>query len=132
MFRRRLAIQRSDQWWDYGPNQLSMDAAAHSACAVYERVGRDQLDLMAQSNSLLNTLTPKAFAEGGFDLKGFANTRVLMAWTLAHMRKAEGRTAEARGFAELALKIIGDGRTGSALKASLRELLMCAPDEQAK
>jgi hypothetical protein len=45
MFRRRLATERSDQWWDYQPNQLSMDAAVRMACAVYEQVGRGQLEL---------------------------------------------------------------------------------------
>src|SRR5689334_2828157 len=25
LFRRRLAIQKGDQWWDYQPNQQSMD-----------------------------------------------------------------------------------------------------------
>lgn len=123
MFRRRLAVQRGDQWWDYQPNQLSMDAAAREACTVYEQVGRAQLEFLAQPNSPLNTLTPEAFAAGTFDFKGFGNTGVLMAWTLAHLRKSAGRNAEARGFAQVALKEIGDGPGGSSLKAELRELL---------
>jgi Domain of unknown function (DUF4304) len=127
LFRRRLAIQRGDQWWDYQPNQLSMDAAARDACAVYEQVGRGQLEFLAQPNSPMNTLTPEAFAADTFDFKGFGNTGVLMAWTLAHMRKAAGKNAEARGFAQVALKEIGDGPGGSSLKAGLRELLEFDP-----
>ena len=123
LFRRRLAMQRGDQWWNYGPNQPSLDAAAREACAVYEQVGRGQLEFMAQPNSPLNTLTPEAFAERTFDFKGFGNTGVLMAWSLAHMRKAAGRHAEARGFARVALEEIGDGPGGSGLKAELRDLL---------
>lgn len=126
LFRRRLAVQRGDQWWDYQANQLSMDAAARDACAVYEQVGRDQLEFLAQPNSPMNTLTPEAFAAGTFDFKGFGNTGVLMAWALGHMRKAAGKNREARGFAQVALKEIGDGPGGSGLKAGLRELLETA------
>ena len=123
LFRRRLAIQRGDQWWDYELNQLSMDAAVRDACAVYEQVSRGQLEFLAQTNSPMNTLTPEAFAARTFDFKGFGNTGVLMAWTLAHMRKAAGKNAEARGFAQVALKEIGDGPGGSSWIAGLRELL---------
>jgi hypothetical protein len=123
LFRRRLAVQRSDQWWDYQPNQLSMDAAARDACAVYEQVGRGQLEYLAQPNSPLNTLPPEAFAARAFDFKGFRNTVIVMAWTLARMRKAAGKNAEARGFAQVALKEIGGGPAGSSLKAELREFL---------
>jgi hypothetical protein len=123
LFRRRLAVQRSDQWWDYQPNQLSMDAAARNACAVYEQVGRGQFEFLAQPNSPLNTLTPEAFAARTFDFKGFRSTVVVMAWTLARMRKAAGKNAEARGFAQVALKEIGDGPAGSGLKAGLVEFL---------
>jgi hypothetical protein len=123
LFRNRLAIQKGDQWWDFQPNQLSMDASARDACAVYEQVGRGQLDFMAQPNSPINTLTPEAFAAHTFDFKGFGNTVVVMAWTLAHMRKAAGNNAEAREFAQVALKEIGDGSGGSLLKAELRALV---------
>jgi Domain of unknown function (DUF4304) len=126
LFRRRLAVQRGDQWWDYQPSQLSMDAAARDACAVYEQVGRGQLEFLAQPNSPIDTLTPEAFAAGTFDFKGFGNTVVLTAWALAHMRKATGKNADARGFAEIALKEIGDGLGGSSLKAELRKLLETA------
>jgi uncharacterized protein DUF4304 len=126
LFRRRLAIQQGDQWWDYQSNQPSMDASARDACAVYEQVGRGQLEFMAQPGSPMNTLTPEAFAKGTFDFKGFSNTGVLMAWTLAHMRKATGRNAEAREFAHAALKEIGDRSAGSDLKAELREFLEMA------
>ncbi|WP_315812586.1 DUF4304 domain-containing protein [Bradyrhizobium sp. SZCCHNR2028] len=123
LFRRRLARQPGDQWWDYEPNQLSMDAAARDACAMYEQVGRAQLDFMAQPTSPLTTVTPEAFAEQTCDFKGFGNTGVLMAWALGHMRKAAGKNAEAQGFARFALEKIGDGPGGSGLKAKLRDLL---------
>jgi hypothetical protein len=123
LFRRRLAVQRGDQWWECQPDQLSMDAAARDACAVYEQVGRGQLEFLAEPNSPLNTLTRETFAAGTYDFKGFGNTGVLMAWTLAHMTKAAVKNAEARGFAELALEEIGDGLGGSNLKAGLRKLL---------
>ena len=123
MFRRRLALQKADQWWDYLPNQRSMYDAAQDACAVYEQVGKRQLELMAQPDSPMNTLTPEAFVAGSFNFNGFGNTGVLMAWTLAHMRKASGDGAAAQGFAQAALNEIGDGPGGSGLKAELRELL---------
>jgi hypothetical protein len=47
MSRRRLSAQRSDQWWDYQPNQESMEAAACAVCVVYEQVGRGQLGCRA-------------------------------------------------------------------------------------
>jgi hypothetical protein len=126
LFSRRLSVQPGDQWWAYQPSQLSMDAAARDACAVYEQVGRGQLEFLAQPDSPMSTLTPEAFAMGAFDFKGFGNTGVLMAWTLAHMRKAAGKSAEARGFAQVALKEIGDGPGGSSLKGELRKLLEMA------
>ena len=126
MFRRRLAIRDGDQWWRYSPNQQSMDAAARDAWTVYEQVGREQLQFMAQRNSPLNTVTPDAFVAGTFDFKGFANTGVLMALTLAQMRRAAGNGIDARGFASAALKEIGDGPVGSGLKLELRQLLESA------
>lgn len=122
LFRRRLAIQECDQWWDYQPNQQSMDAAARNACAVYEKVGKEALAHIAHSVSPMNTLTPEAFATGTFDLMGFGNTRVLMALALAHMRKAAGRHVEAREFAQIGLKEIGDSPAASGLRAELDEL----------
>jgi hypothetical protein len=100
-----------------------MDAAARDACAMYEQAGRGQLEFLAQPNSPMNTLTPEAFAARTFDFKGFGNTSILMALTLAQMRKAAGKNAEARGFAQLALDEIGDGARGSGLRAELRALL---------
>ena len=122
-FRKRLAIQRGDQWWGYQPNQQSMDAAAHAACAVYEQVGKGQLEFMAQPNSPVNTLTPEAFAARSFNFQGFGWLSIDLARTLAYMRKAAGDSAGAHGFAQLALEEIGDKPTGSALKAELRALL---------
>jgi hypothetical protein len=126
MFRKRLAVQNGDQWWDYLPNQQSMDSAAHDACVVYEQVGKRQLELMAEPDSPINTVTPEAFAARSFNFNGFRNTVVLMAWTLAHMRKATGNSIEARDFAQAALNEVGDGPGGSGLKAELRELLESA------
>ncbi len=126
MFRRRLAVQKSDQWWSYEGNQASMDAAAEDACAVYEQVGKRQLEAMAEPDSPVNTVTASAFAAGEFDFSGFGNTRVLMAWTLARMRKSAGNEEESRAFARAALEEIGDRPSGSSLKAELRELIASA------
>ncbi|MBL8557469.1 MAG: DUF4304 domain-containing protein [Hyphomonadaceae bacterium] len=126
MFRRRLAAQKGDQWWDYEPNQASLDMAVAEACAVYEQVGKRQLDGMAEPTSPINTVTAEAFAARAFDFNGFGNTGILMAWTLAQMRKATGNHAEAGEFARVALKEIGDGAGGSGLKVELRALLAAA------
>jgi hypothetical protein len=126
MFRRRLAIQKGDQWWDYGPNQASMDAAAQDACAVYEQVGKRQLEVMAEPSSPIYTVMPEAFAARAFNFNGFGNTGVLMALTLAQMRKAAGNSVDARAFARIGLEEIGDRAGGSGLKAELRELLESA------
>lgn len=126
LLRRRLAIQKSDQWWDYQLTQPSMDAAAQDAAAVYEQVGKRQLEFMAQPNSPVNTLSPEEFTAGAFEFNGFGNTSALMAWTLAHLRMATGNSTEARGFARVALEEIGDGRWGSGLKKELRDLLESA------
>jgi hypothetical protein len=123
VFRRRLAAHGSDQWWDYQPNQTSMDVAACAACGVYEQVGRRQLDFMAQADSPINSLTPEDFAAGEYDFMGFGNTRALTALTLAYIRRAAGHGGQARGFAQIALDQIGDRVTGSALKPELNNLL---------
>lgn len=125
-FRRRLAAQKGDQWWDYGPNQASIDEAVRDACAIYERVGRGQLDSIAERDSPINTLTAEAFAARSYDFYGFGNTKILTAWTLAHMRKAAGEYKEAAEFARVALEEIGDGAGGGGLKAELRALLESA------
>jgi hypothetical protein len=126
MFRRRLAAQKGDQWWDYGPNQAGIDEAVRDACAVYEGVGKGQLDSIAEPGSPINTLTAEAFAARSYNFYGFGNTRILTAWTLAQMRKAAGDNREAAEFARIALEEIGDGAGGSGLKAELRELLESA------
>lgn len=126
MFRTRLAASKGDQWWDYGRTQASIDEAARDACAVYERVGKAQLDSIAKSDSPINTLTAKAFAARAYNFNGFGNTRILTALTLAQMRKAAGDNKEAAEFARIALEEIGDGAGGSGLKAELRELLESA------
>ncbi|HYD87505.1 MAG TPA: DUF4304 domain-containing protein [Vitreimonas sp.] len=123
MFRRRLAVQKGDQWWDYQPNEPSMDAAARDACSVYEQVGKHQLEAMAESSSPIYTVTLEAFAARAFSFNGFGNTGVLMALTLAQIRKAAGNSAEARAFARIGLDEIGDRAGGSGLTAELRELL---------
>jgi hypothetical protein len=123
VFNKRLAIQEADHWWDYQLNQVSMEAAVRDACVMYEQVGGGQLEFLAQPNSPMNTLTPEAFAARTFDFKGFGNTSILMALTQAQMRKAAGKNAEARGFAQVALEEIGDGARGSGLRAELRALL---------
>lgn len=123
LFRRRLTLQHADQWWDYQPNQSSMDAAIRDASIVYEQIGKCQLEFMSKPDSPMNTLTPEAFASSTYDFKGFGNSAFLMAWALAHMRMASGKRAEAQGFVEVALKEIGDGPIGSALEIELRELL---------
>ncbi|MEQ1809872.1 MAG: DUF4304 domain-containing protein [Terricaulis sp.] len=117
MFRRRLAAQKGDQWWDYEPNQASIDMAVGEACAVYEQVGKGQLNSMAEPTSPINTVTAEAFAARAFNFNGFGNTGIMMAWTLAQMRKATGSNAEAGAFARVALEEIGDGPGGSGLKA---------------
>lgn len=126
MFRRRLAVQNGDQWWDYQSGQHSMDTAVGDACAVYEQIGKRQLEAMAEPRSSISTVTARAFAARDFDFSGFRNTDIMMAWTLAQMRKAAGNDEEAREFARFALEKIGDGVSGSGLKTELRELLESA------
>jgi len=46
-----------------------------------------------------------------------------MAWTLARTRKAAGNYTQAREFAQIALKEIGDGLPGSALMGEMTEFL---------
>jgi hypothetical protein len=123
IFRRRLAAQEGDQWWDYELSQASLDKAVRQACAVYELIGKAQLDSIAEPGSPINTLTPEAFAARGYHFYGFGNTGILIALTLAQMRKAAGNTEEAAGFARLALEEIGAGAAGSGLKAELSEFL---------
>jgi hypothetical protein len=122
-FYRRLTILNADQWWDYDPNQASVDAAAKDACSVYEQVGKRQLEAMAEPSSPIYTVTPEAFAAGEFSFNGFHNTKVLVALTLAQMRKTAGNSADARAFARIGLEEIGDRVGGSGLKAELHELL---------
>lgn len=123
LFRGRLTIEKSDQWWEYSPTQSSMDAAVRDACDVYEKVGRYEFDRMALPASPLQTLSPEEFRKGAYCLGRFGITSVLMAWALAHMRKAAGESEAARAFAQIALDEIGDGRYGSARKDELRDLL---------
>lgn len=123
MFRRRLAAEEGDQWWDYEPSQASLDEAVRQACAVYEQVGKAQLDSIAEPGSPINTLTAEAFAARAYNFHGFGNTGILMALTLAQVRKAAGNNKEAAEFARVALEEIGDGPAGSGLKAELHEFL---------
>lgn len=123
LFRKRLAHENSDQWWEYTPDQSCIDEAVKQACHVYVQTGRQQLNSIAAPTSPLNTVSAKAFAAGEFDFHGFGNTKILMAWSLAQMRKTAGHNAEAFKFAQLALEYIGDGAAGRNLRTDILDFL---------
>lgn len=123
LFRRRLALQSGDQWWEYAPDQSSIDEAVKQACHVYVQVGRQQLNSVAAPASHLHAVSAEAFAVGHFDFQGFGSTKILMAWALAHMRNAAGNHTEAAKFAHLVLEYIGDGAAGRNLRADILDFL---------
>jgi hypothetical protein len=123
LFRRRLAHENADQWWEYAPDQSSIDEAVKQACHVYVQLGRQQLNSVAAPASHLNAVSAEAFAAGHFDFQGFGNTKILMVWSLAQMRKAAGHNAEAVKFAQLALEYIGDGAAGRSLRTDILDFL---------
>ena len=118
-FRRRLSSDGADQWWTHASTQESMNEAARDACAVYETTGRDLFRRVCGAQPPFAQVTPGAFASGTFDFCGFGSTQVRMALVLARLRRAEGRTREAAGFAEIGLAGAGGA---VALRRELTDL----------
>jgi hypothetical protein len=108
-FRRRLSdyFERQDMWWLHEYTAESMAAAVRAAASSYDKIGRALLNDATAEASDLNTVTPAAFAAGVFDFRGFGSTKCRMAFALARLRKAQGRNADAREFAEQALNQMG-------------------------
>lgn len=98
-FRRRLGT-----WWDYERTQPSMDAAVIDATSLYESTGRALFEDVTGADGRLAKFTALDF-EGREWLLGFGNTSVRVALNMVRLRSAEGRHAEARGFAEAGLRI---------------------------
>lgn len=96
-----------------------MNEAAWKVRAVYETTGRDLFRHVGGAESQFNRVTPDAFASGVFDFSGFGSTQVRMALVLARLRRAQGRTRDAAGFAAIGLAAIG---AASALRHELAEL----------
>jgi hypothetical protein len=106
-FRMRLTESGSDEWWEHGPSQASMDAAVSVAADVYVRKGRAVLAAVSSPTSPLLTVSPEAFANDDFNFCGFGSTKIRMTLALARLRKAEGKLAESRAFAAQGLANIG-------------------------
>lgn len=120
-FCRRLSASGSDQWWDHGDSQRSMDAAVQDAATVYCAVGRALFAKFSGNNSVPHMLTAEQFARNDFDLGGFSSTRGRMALALARMRRSSGDLAECRAFARVGLADIGDQAIG--LRRDLESML---------
>jgi hypothetical protein len=99
--RRRLAEDRADMWWKHESNTESMLEAVQSASAMYEKVGRK---CFAQAIETLDSMTADALAHGSYDLQGFHPGVPRLGLALARIRKLQGRAAESRTFAAVALR----------------------------
>lgn len=121
-FRRRMPenIAHLDMWWKYETTHESMTVAVREATRTYEKIGRSLLDGATAKTADLNSVSPSAFAAGVFNFLGFGSTKCRMAFTLARLRRAQGRTEDARAFALHALEQVG---TASLLKMQIQALL---------
>ncbi|MEI8381731.1 MAG: hypothetical protein WCJ09_16500, partial [Planctomycetota bacterium] len=97
---RRLAEGRADMWWKHESSSESMLEAVQSAAAVYEKVGRKYF---ANAIVTLECMTAKTLSEGSYDLQGFHTGMPRLGLALARIRKLQGRSAESRMFAAVAL-----------------------------
>jgi hypothetical protein len=128
-FRKSLPSEGADECegklmsWSYRPTQLSMDNSVSDAAAFYVARGRPAFAAISAPDSPLFTLTARRLIAGDYDLSGFENNKVRLAYTLAKMRRAEGDLQAARDFARFALRDIGDGQAGSGLVPELRAIL---------
>jgi len=120
-FRKRLAERGVDQWWDYDRSQDSMDAAVVTAAGVYVRIGRPLLSRLGRPDSPLNLVSIEDIKNGRFDFLGFIYTNVRMALVYARLRKAEGKLAESKAFAEYGLAHVG---SAVGLKNEFRKILI--------
>lgn len=109
-FRRRLAVDGSDQWWSHGQSQESMNMAVKQAAAVYATTGRHLLAAVSGPQSPFESISPAAFAQSTESFLGFGSTQVRMALVLARLRREQDRKLESAAFAE-----IGLGGVGSAV-----------------
>jgi hypothetical protein len=119
-FQRRLSEGgTTDRWWSHDSSEESMDSAAAAAAEVYVRFGRQLFEIVGGSDSPLFSITPDQMPQFHDILRGFGSTDVRMALVLARLRTAEGRSAEARAFANFGLLHLG---RAVALRAELEKL----------
>lgn len=105
-FRSRLTgiPNTKDQWWSHDGTLKGMCWAMILAAETYERYGRERFDLATADDSDLNCVSPTAFIKGKFNGYGFCEDRSATAFVLAWMRRESGHLAEAKAFAEYALR----------------------------
>ena len=96
-----------------------MDSAAAAAAEVYVRFGRQLFEIVGGPDSPLFSITPDQMPQFHDILRGFGSTDVRMALVLTRLRTAEGRSAEARAFANFGLLHLG---RAVALRAELEKL----------
>jgi hypothetical protein len=118
VFRRRLRESDADQWWSHDASKEGMNAAVAQAAQVYIKYGRPVLTRIAEPDSPLNSFTPQDL--GKQSLLGFGSTRPVMALALAELRLSQGKTADAKAFAEAGLDCVG---SAVLLKTKLKRLL---------
>ena len=118
-FRRRLSEDGIDQWWTHTSTAESMDAAVQAAAVVYVRAGRPLLALLGGPDSPIYSITPQQMPTFRDVFRGFGSTDSRIAYVLARLRKADGRTDEARAFAFYGLEHVGNA---VALRSKLEEL----------
>ena len=119
-FQRRLTEAGVDQWWAHRRTAESMDAAVRAAAEVYVRVGRPMLAALSAPDSPIFSMTPEQMPKFREHLRGFGSTDCRMALVLGRLRKAQGRLAEAKGFADYGLASVGPA--ASFLRSQLEQL----------
>ena len=109
-FRRRLSEteDRSDAWWKHDNTAESMSTAMRSAATTYIQFGRPLLSKVTAETADLNIACAKDLALRSFNFGGFGSTETRMALALARLRESQGKTKEAREFAECGLSTVGN------------------------
>lgn len=118
-FRRRLAADGTDQWWEHDSSEDSMRLAVRQAAVVYAKVGRNLFARFSESEALMRHATASHLETEALDLAGFGSTKIRMALALGRLRASEGNFSEARVFAQYGLANLG---SAVALRGKLERL----------
>ncbi|SCW57492.1 protein of unknown function [Paenibacillus tianmuensis] len=131
-FRKRLSDHENshDYWWDYGETESEAIKSIEHMRESFVRHGLLYFEQFQDFPSPLTSITLEDLEQGNQKVKalGSMTTDIRLALTISQVHLYVGNGSQAKLFAEWALKKIGNGIAGRALKPILKDIIEKAQD----